>query len=129
MPPGLVKKLVHYLNLSLTLHYFFCRIHNAIFPSQSVFILPLLHVMSALLHGLVNDFVFGQYKETLGLLNITLLQLAFQSRFCNSKRIRENHSANVHFMAQIDEEDPESCADDTTVLFSMPSITLRDKGP
>ncbi|XP_031752665.1 cyclic AMP receptor-like protein A isoform X1 [Xenopus tropicalis] len=114
--------------LAVSLFPLLNRIHNAIFPSETVFILTLLHVISAPLHGLANAFVFGLDKETWDQLNLTSIQLAFQSRFCDSTRIREYQPANVHYMAQIDEEDSEAC-DDETVLFSMPSITLRDKGP
>ncbi|KAM4702358.1 uncharacterized protein O3C94_003273 isoform 1-T1 [Discoglossus pictus] len=114
--------------LAVSLFPLFNRLHNAFFPSQPVFILTLLHVMSAPLHGLANAFVFGLDKETWSQLRITTLQVAFQSRFCDSTKIKEYRPANVRYMPQLDEEDSDSC-DDTTVLFSLPSVTLRDKGP
>ncbi|XP_068125967.1 cyclic AMP receptor-like protein A isoform X1 [Hyperolius riggenbachi] len=120
-----------YLAVSLfpLLNRFLCsRIYNALNPSQPAFTLTLLHVMSAPLHGFANAFVFGLDKETWSQMTITSLKVAFQSRLCDSTKIKEYRPANVRYMSRIDEEDSDS-GDDTTVLFSMPSLTLRDKGP
>ncbi|XP_063811647.1 cyclic AMP receptor-like protein A isoform X2 [Pseudophryne corroboree] len=114
--------------LAVSLFPLLNRLHNAFYPSQPVFILTLLHVMSAPLHGLANAFVFVLDKETWSQLTLTSLRVAFQSRLCDSTKIKEYHPANVRYMSHIDEEDSDS-DDDTTVLFSMPSMTLRDKGP
>ncbi|XP_077336995.1 cyclic AMP receptor-like protein A [Lithobates pipiens] len=114
--------------LAVSLFPLLNRIHNAFYPSQPMFALTLLHVMSAPLHGLANAIVFGLDKEMWSQLTITSLRVAFQSRLCDSTKIKEYHPANVRYMNRIDEEDSDS-GDDTTVLFSMPSMTLRDKGP
>ncbi|XP_069801821.1 uncharacterized protein [Dendropsophus ebraccatus] len=114
--------------LAVSLFPLLNRIHNAFYPSHPVFVLTLLHVMSAPLHGLANTIVFVLDKETWSQLTVTSLRVAFQSRLCDSTRIAEYHPASVRYMSQIDEEDSDS-GDDTTILFSMPSMTLRDKEP
>ncbi|XP_075052527.1 uncharacterized protein LOC142139111 isoform X1 [Mixophyes fleayi] len=114
--------------LAVSLFPLLNRLHNAFYPSQPMFLLTLLHVMSAPLHGLANAFVFVLDKETRSQLTMASLRVAFQSKLCDSTKIKEYHPANVRYTAHIDEEDSDS-ADDTTVLFAMPSMTLRDKGP
>ncbi|KAG8589794.1 hypothetical protein GDO81_006526 [Engystomops pustulosus] len=114
--------------LAVSLFPLLNRIHNAFYPSHPVFILTLLHVMSAPLHGLANTIVFVLDKETWSQLTMTSLRVALQSRLCDSTKITEYHPASVRYMSQIDEEDSDS-GDDTTILFSMPSMTLRDKEP
>ncbi|XP_073422115.1 uncharacterized protein [Dendrobates tinctorius] len=114
--------------LAVSLFPLLNRIHNAFYPSHPVFILTLLHVMSAPLHGLANTIVFVLDKETWSQLTMTSLRVAFQSRLCDRTKITEYHPSRVRYMTQIDEEDSDS-GDDTTVLFSMPSMTLRAKGP
>ncbi|XP_069617712.1 uncharacterized protein [Ranitomeya imitator] len=114
--------------LAVSLFPLLNRIHNAFSPSHPVFILTLLHVMSAPLHGLANTIVFVLDKETWSQLTVTSLRVAFQSRLCDRTKITEYHPTSVRYMTQIDEEDSDS-GDDTTVLFSMPSMTLRAKGP
>ncbi|XP_072283372.1 cyclic AMP receptor-like protein A isoform X2 [Pyxicephalus adspersus] len=113
--------------LAVSLFPLLNRIHNAFYPSQPMFALTLLHVMSAPLHGLANAIVFGLDKETWSQLTITSLRLAFQSRLCDSTKITEYHIANVRYRSHIDEEDSDS--DEDNIVFSMPSMTLRDKGP
>ncbi|XP_044139556.1 G-protein coupled receptor 1-like isoform X1 [Bufo gargarizans] len=114
--------------LAVSLFPLLNRIHNAFYPSHPVFILTLLHVMSAPLHGLANTIVFVLDKETWSQLTMASLRVAFQSRLCDRTKITEYHPASVRYMTQIDEEDSDS-ADDTTVLFSMPSMALRNKEP
>ncbi|XP_018409020.1 PREDICTED: G-protein coupled receptor 1-like [Nanorana parkeri] len=114
--------------LAVSLFPLLNRIHNAFYPSQPLFTLTLLHVMSAPLHGLANAIVFGLDKETWSQLTVASLRVALQSRLCDSTKIKEYHPVNVRYMNRIDEVDSDS-GDDTTVLFSMPSMTLRDKGP
>ncbi|XP_058886072.1 cyclic AMP receptor 3-like isoform X2 [Acipenser ruthenus] len=65
------------------------RLHNAFNPLQPVFSLTLLHVISALLHGLANAFVFGLDKDTWGQLSFTSMQLAMHSRLCDRTLIKE----------------------------------------
>ncbi|KAM3934975.1 uncharacterized protein RB166_002362 [Leptodactylus fuscus] len=114
--------------LAVSLFPLLNRIHNAFYPSHPVFILTLLHVMSAPLHGLANTIVFVLDKETWSQLRMTSLRVALQSRLCDSTKITEYHPTSVRYMSQIDEEDSDS-GDDTTILFSMPSMTLRDREP
>ncbi|XP_077150887.1 uncharacterized protein LOC143815513 isoform X2 [Ranitomeya variabilis] len=114
--------------LAVSLFPLLNRIHNVFYPSHPVFILTLLHVMSAPLHGLANTIVFVLDKETWSQLTVTSLRVAFQSRLSDRTKITEYHPTSVRYMTQIDEEDSDS-GDDTTVLFSMPSMTLRAKGP
>ncbi|XP_073523399.1 uncharacterized protein [Phyllobates terribilis] len=114
--------------LAVSLFPLLNRIHNAFYPSHPVFILTLLHVMSAPLHGLANTIVFVLDKETWSQLTMTSLRVAFQSRLCDRTKITEYHPTSVRYMTQIDEEDSD-CEDDTTILFSMPSMTLRAKEP
>ncbi|XP_066456042.1 uncharacterized protein [Eleutherodactylus coqui] len=114
--------------LAVSLFPLLNRIHNAFYPSHPVFFLTLLHVMSAPLHGLANTIVFVLDKETWSQFRMTSLRVAFQSRLCDSTKITEYHPTSVRYMSQIDEVDSDS-GDDTTILFSMPSMTLRNKEP
>ncbi|KAM4047509.1 uncharacterized protein ACNLHF_010698 isoform 2-T2 [Anomaloglossus baeobatrachus] len=115
--------------LAVSLFPLLNRIHNAFYPSHPVFILTLLHVMSAPLHGLANTIVFVLDKETWNQLTMTSLRVAFQSRLCDSTKITEYHPTSVRYMTQIDENQDSDSGDDTTILFSLPSMTLRAKEP
>nr|XP_033806124.1 cyclic AMP receptor-like protein A isoform X4 [Geotrypetes seraphini] len=109
--------------LAVTFFPLLNRLHNAVSPNNPSFLLLVLHVVSAPLHGLANAIVFGLDKETWVQLHFSSLQLAFQSRFCDKTRIKEYRPRNVQYMTQSTDEDSDSC-DDTTELFS-----LKDQGP
>nr|XP_014343476.1 PREDICTED: G-protein coupled receptor 1-like [Latimeria chalumnae] len=104
------------------------RLHNAFYPSEPVFVLTLLHVLTAPLHGLANSIVFGLDKETWSQLSLTSLKLAVHSRFCDTTVIKEYQPGMVRYTAQLDEDNSDS-GDDTTVLFYSPDMTLKDRGP
>ncbi|XP_030058196.1 cyclic AMP receptor-like protein A isoform X2 [Microcaecilia unicolor] len=117
-----------FVYLAVTFFPLLNRLHNAFSPNNPVFILLLLHVISAPLHGLANAIVFGLDKETWVQLRFSSLRLAFQSRFCDNTRIKEYCPRNVQYRTQSMDEDSDSC-DDTTVLFSLPSKASKDWGP
>ncbi|XP_051782093.1 uncharacterized protein si:dkey-100n23.5 isoform X1 [Erpetoichthys calabaricus] len=105
------------------------RLHNAFYPSQPVFTLTLLHVISAPLHGLANAFVFGLDKDTWSQLSVNSLQLALHSRFCDRTLIKEYRPGSVRYMPQAEGDSSDSGDDDTAVLFYSPAMTLKDRGP
>ncbi|XP_030642314.1 cyclic AMP receptor-like protein A [Chanos chanos] len=94
------------------------RLHNAVYPRDPVFSLTLLHVLSAPLHGLANAFVFG--LDSWSQLSTTGIQLALQSRLCDTTRIGEYHPARVRYTHMLDTHS-DSDDEDSNVLFYSPN--------
>ncbi|XP_064413397.1 si:dkey-100n23.5 isoform X3 [Latimeria chalumnae] len=62
------------------------RLHNAFYPSEPVFVLTLLHVLTAPLHGLANSIVFGLDKETWSQLSLTSLKVVKENKISGRKK-------------------------------------------
>ncbi|XP_078415880.1 uncharacterized protein LOC144691557 isoform X1 [Cetorhinus maximus] len=114
--------------LAVSLFPLINRLHNAFDPSHPVFVLTLLHVITAPLHGLANAIVFGFDRETWSQLNLTSLQLAFQSRFSDTTLIKEYQPGPVRYMAHLESDSSDSCDDGTGAIYSS-TVTSRDRRP
>ncbi|XP_072901655.1 cyclic AMP receptor-like protein A isoform X3 [Hemitrygon akajei] len=114
--------------LAVSLFPLINRLHNAFDPNHPVFVLTLLHVITAPLHGLANAIVFGFDRETWGQLNLTALQLAFQSRFSDTTLIMEYQPGPVRYKPHLESDSSDSCDDGTGAIYSS-TMTSRDRRP